>query len=510
MRRIVDAPSIVRLLEREPALVPGVESVLERGTALRAASRRAYADAGPWRLPVNEAAQATLAELAAGVAELERATGADARGAIAAPTPEAIERSLERILRAIAAARVARHRFSPRRAFRSSEAQRSLSQAQWLFARAWAALEKEASARSLRALPWRLELSSHLDPEASFEELEISGLELPGTPAAKRPWGERCMLSGEAFLVDRASEPWVRFRSLEAAHHVLSPACHQLVVRLRTAIERIPEVAVRSAALGTLQRAFGFLFEEYLAEPCHPTFARLGLLDFPSLAVGLNNLLVACTHRPLFGQLGSAGETRNDRRYEWRTYGEVRRDVFALARAWERLGVPRGSAVGILVDENAPEFYLAELAAVLSQRTSVGLPAGLSAEALAGIAGRASLGVIVADRRGIELLRAPSFESARGTLKAIIGFGDVLPELRRDEVALTRLIEVDDDDQGLSSWRAASGLTLATGILHDDSRGHARARELGIACDGADDLFTILFTSGSTGEPKGTLATRRR
>ena len=309
MPGVVAAPVIVRLLEREPGLAPAVESVLERGAALRAASRRAYAEAVPAGPLADAAARAAFAELTAAVAALEAVATHGARA------PQ-LEPALERLIHAVAAARAARHAFTPRRAFRSDAARRALSQAQWLFTRAWAALEKEAtgrSLRSLRALPWRLELCSHLDPEAPFDELEIAGHELPATPAAKRPWGERCSLSGEPFLVDRVREPAIRFRSLEAAHHVLSPACHDLVLRLRAALDRIPAAAPGSpedSAVAALRRSFGFLFEDYLAEPCHPTFARLGLLDFPSLAVGLNNLLVAWAHRPLFGRRRATSRER--------------------------------------------------------------------------------------------------------------------------------------------------------------------------------------------------------
>ena len=63
MSGVVAAPSIVRLLEREPGLEPAVASVVERGAALRAASRRAYADAAPSGPLADDAARAAGAEL---------------------------------------------------------------------------------------------------------------------------------------------------------------------------------------------------------------------------------------------------------------------------------------------------------------------------------------------------------------------------------------------------------------------------------------------------------------
>ncbi len=455
-------PTIARFLRRHPQLGEAVAKAQAGAADVRAAKRRA--------LPENDEHRPSQQQLDAR-RELFAAVGALER--LASSSREEIGAAVDRVMVSAMEMRVASHALSPRRTTTSPAARAELFRGLAAFEDAFADLEKQARAGHVRQIPWQIELATHVAPGTPVREMEIRGYELPRTPAARRPWGERCFLSGTAFNTDRHAAPALRYRSLDSCSHTLAPEYHELFGRLRSALDRLsPDRADR------IIRLLPSLAEDYVAETSSPGFARLGLLDFPSLAVSLNNMFRAFAHRPLFGTRAADG-------YVWETFDEVRTLALRLARGFERLGLAPGARIGILTSGSGREFYLADFAAIFAGLVSVGLSDTLSDGEIFALTARAKLDALVVD---------PTY---RDRLQ-----GRELPGI----LDLEKLLAADLPD----SWTSASGVSPATGIVYGDEAGYGEAEAWGLAADGEDDLYTVLFTSGSTGSPKGTRVTRRR
>ncbi|MCG6961876.1 MAG: AMP-binding protein [Acidobacteria bacterium] len=509
-------PAIARFVRRYPGLREAVIGVLVAGRAVRATSASALGGEG---IPTPEAGgeEAALdAALAAAVGDLE-ACAADDR----TESGPAAARFLDAALRR----RAASHRFSPSRRSTGSGPRAALFRAIELFGAAHQRLLDAARGQHVPRVPWQLTFSTHVPPTTPGAAIELTGYDLPRTPVADLPWGERCLLSGDQFHTDSRRMPVTRYRSLDSFGAVLAPRSYELVSRARVALEKLHDRC--PGALASVASALPAVFDEYVAEPCSPGFAKLGLTDFPSMAVALNNALRAFADRPLFGRRGvdgrfrrlglsaSAGERTGSGvetrvGYGWQTYRDVRRESLRLAAALESLGLEPGQCLGLLASENRPELYVVEFAAVFSRLPTVYLQSTLGDEQLLDIVGQTELAVVFADGPSLERLAAAGVTGCCPSLRLLInidGRGPA-PDPGAGAVELGALLQ--EAGQLPDGWASASGISPATEVVYDDLPGQAAARAAGIPQDSDEELFTIIYTSGSTGRPKGTPVSRRR
>jgi len=168
----------------------------------------------------------------------------------------------------------------------------------------------------------------------------------------------------------------------------------------------------------------------------------------------------------------------------WRQYCEHVRD-FALGL--QTLGLPPGSAVGIIGD-NRPEWIYAELAV----QAAGGVPFGIFQDSIL------SEVAYIIDHAEATMVVAEDQEQ----VDKLLELKDKLPRLRK---------VIYTDPKGL--WDYDDDLLVD--YFEVEKRGrelHAKEPErfeAGVEAIGADDLAIICYTSGTTGNPKGTLLTHR-
>ncbi|MEJ2190133.1 MAG: AMP-binding protein, partial [Acidobacteriota bacterium] len=492
-----------------------MSSVLHAGEALRAARERALVgDCFP-EPEHDERFHACRLELDQAVEGLETAAALGDEG-------RAVE-AVGRWLAAILELRAAGHAFAPTRQSSSSAARVELFATIEAFGHAFEDLKHAADASHVPHVPWRIAFSSHVAPHVPMSSLELTGYDLPSVPVASLSWGERCFLTGRGFHTDSNRRPAIRYRSLDSCNTVLDPTAYEVVVRSRRALSSLGSVCREK--IEQVVAALPQLFEHFVEEDCSNTFAKLGLSEFPSLAVVLNNALVRFAHRPLFGAHGvqggfedlggrnrSAAVLREGPRKEgfrWLSSGEVRHRALRLAFGLESLGLENGVRIGVFSGRNAQESYLTDFACVFSNLVSVGLHDGLADDALADILHATAPAAVFC-----------SSEAARRLVRCGLGkevllvLTDGTPESTARAFPTHRCIRAADlvatGNKMPHSWTSPSGVRLTTGLIYDDEPGWEAARRHGISPDGDEDLYTVIFTSGSTGSPKGYPVTRGR
>ena len=157
------------------------------------------------------------------------------------------------------------------------------------------------------------------------------------------------------------------------------------------------------------------------------------------------------------------------------TWGEVDDRARAVAAGYRELGVGRGTAVALLLG-NRPEFYVADLGAMMLGAVPVSIYLTSSAEQVAYVTSDSGARVLVTDGERLEIALAAREDPESGIEHVVVVDGDA-PDgtMTVDEVAARGSGPVDDE----------------------------------IAAVNDDDLLTLIYTSGTTGPPKGVELTHR-
>src|SRR3954453_599187 len=153
---------------------------------------------------------------------------------------------------------------------------------------------------------------------------------------------------------------------------------------------------------------------------------------------------------------------------EW-TWGELREKVDALAGGLYALGVRKGDSVALMLS-NGPEFHLADLAVMMIGATPFSIYMTYTPNQIAFVVGDAEAKVLITEQQFV---------------------GNVM-EARKELPDLEHVIVVDGEAEGATSLEQA--------MEAGDGSFDVEAPGAGI---GAEDVLTLIFTSGTTGPPKG-------